>query len=317
MATVTHEDVIAPPTCPVCSSEGTVVFRRDLEDFEYRIDAANHEMWRCPHCASEFVHPLPPEHELVQFYPPEYHCYNEDHGLLARILVDIRARVRGKYYRSLAPNANAALFDIGTGDCRHFDELRRFCDMKFSGIEIQPEMVQRARARGYDLLEGTLETADISAHEGQYDIVSMNHVLEHVLNPGEVLRRCFRLLVPGGVVVGQLPTVDCWERQVFGRYWGGYHFPRHLQLFSRESLRFLLASSGFKNVEVTSALHIQGAISLQNLLVGRGARLRLHYGRSRWFSTFMLAVMPFEVLAAVCRRSGIVDFQARKPAETR
>lgn len=235
---IVSQHVLESVVCPVCTGECPDGYRTDVEDFEYRVDSsAGYRVGHCPECESEFVSPRPSEAELVEFYPDNYHCYNEDHGRLARVLVNLRARVRGRQYRSMAPGADAALFDVGTGDCRHFDELRQFCDLTFAGIEIQPEMAQRARAKGYDVLEGTLETADISEHEGRYDIVSMNHVLEHVLDPEEVLRRCFRLLKPGGVLIGQLPTVDCWERRIFGRFWGGYHFPRHLQLFSREGLR--------------------------------------------------------------------------------
>lgn len=305
---------LATAVCPVCENQDTTVPHPDVEDFEYGVGAAGaYEMRRCAGCASEFVYPRPTDQELVAFYPTDYHCYNEDHGWLAQRLVDRRAKARGELYRRLAPGPNPALFDVGTGDCRHFDELKRFVDMEFSGIEISPDMAAKARERGYDVLDGTLEAADISEHVGRYDIVSMNHVLEHVVDPDEVLRRCFRLLKPGGVLLGQLPTASCWGRKIFGRYWGGYHFPRHLQLFSRSGLRQLIGDAGFRDAQVTSALHIQSAISVQNMLVGRGSNVTLNFGRSRWFGLFMLAVAPFEIVAKVMERSGIVDFQAQKP----
>jgi SAM-dependent methyltransferase len=70
-----------------------------------------------------------------------------------------------------------------------------------------------------------LETMPLDGHESRYDIVSMNHVLEHVIDPGLVLERALRLLRPGGWLVGQLPARTSWEARLFGRYWGGYHFP--------------------------------------------------------------------------------------------
>ena len=89
---------------------------------------------------------------------------------------------------------------------RRFDELGRI-GFSFAGVEINPQMAARARERGYDVESGTLEAMDIERHVGRYDVVSMNHVLEHVEDPGEVLRRSFRLLKPGGWLIGQIPTV--------------------------------------------------------------------------------------------------------------
>ena len=125
---------------------------------------------------------------------------------------------------------------MGTGDCRHFDELRRFLDLECAGIEIQPDIAAKGRARGYDVLEGTLESTDLSDHLGRYDVVSMNHVLEHVVSPRTMLERARDLLRPGGYLIGQLPTVSSWENKIFGRNWGGYHYPRHLQIPSKKGL---------------------------------------------------------------------------------
>src|SRR6185369_5691375 len=109
-------------------------------------------------------------------------------------------------------------------------------DLTFAGVEINPEMAERARAHGYDVETGTLERMDLTRHTGRYDIVSMNHVLEHVNDPREVVRRTHSLLKPGGWVVGQLPTKSSWEYRAFRGRWAGYHYPRHLQIFTREAL---------------------------------------------------------------------------------
>jgi 2-polyprenyl-6-hydroxyphenyl methylase/3-demethylubiquinone-9 3-methyltransferase len=78
----------------------------------------------------------------------------------------------------------------------------------------------------------------------------MNHVVEHVLDPREVVRRTFAMLAPGGHVIGQLPTRTSWERRAFGPAWAGYHFPRHLQIFSRPALTRLLEEAGFVDVRI-------------------------------------------------------------------
>jgi SAM-dependent methyltransferase len=268
----------------------------------------------CAQCGSEYLDPRPSAAMLPGFYPPDYHAYNEDHGTVAGALVSMRARVRGRQYRGLCGGSAGRLFDVGTGDCRHFEDLRRYGDFECSGVEINPDMAARARELGYDVATGTLEEFDCAGRAGAFDLVSMNHVLEHVVEPAVVLRKAWELLRPGGSILGQLPRSDSWEHVLFGREWAGYHYPRHLQAFTQDALADALRRAGFKRVRVASAPHLQSAISVQNLLVSRGYRGRLRHGKCRFYSLLLLGVVPFEFVALAARRSGIMNFQAVKPA---
>ena len=302
------------PRCPICGSDKTWQYRSDVVDLEYFVEPPRHfVVERCAHCDSEFLDPRPTEAELPPFYPADYHAYNENHGTVARLLVQVRARSRARFYGKLIGPRPGRLFDVGTGDCRHFDELRRFLDLECSGIEIQPDIAARGRERGYDVLEGTLETADLTGHLGRYDVVSMNHVLEHVVAPRTMLDRSFELLRPGGYVIGQLPTVSSWEHGIFGHNWGGYHYPRHLQIPSRPGLAGLLSEVGLVDVTIRSAPHIQTTISLQNTLVRRGWHPRMHNGKTPVYSGLLVAALPFESVAWAFDEGGIIDFRGRRP----
>lgn len=309
----------AASACPVCGHNQSSVAHPDPRDYEYGVRAESQFQYlRCESCASEFLYPRPAATALTAFYPREYHAYNEDdHGAVAALLVAARERVRGRRYRGLLERGHGRLFDVGTGDCRHFASLERYCRLECAGVEINPELAARARARGYAVATGTLEEFDTSSCAGTFDLVSMNHVLEHVVEPRLVLAKALELLKPGGHLLGQLPAVDSWERRLFGRVWGGYHFPRHLQAFSRQALRAALERSGFQQVAVTSAPHLQTAISVQNWLVDRGWVTRMRYGKCRLYSGLLLAVSPFELAAYLAGRSGIVNFSALKPARSR
>jgi SAM-dependent methyltransferase len=304
----------AMPRCPICGSDQTWQYRDDVVDLEYFVQPPRpFAVEKCSRCDSEFLSPRPTEAELPPFYPDDYHAYNENHGTVARLLVQIRARSRARFYGRLIGSGRGRLFDVGTGDCRHFDELRRFLDLECAGIEIQPEVAAKGRARGYDVLEGTLETADLGPHLGKYDVVSMNHVLEHVVEPRTMLERSFDLLRPGGSVIGQLPTVTSWEHNIFGHNWGGYHYPRHLQIPSRQGLAGLLGEIGLEDVTIRSAPHIQTTISLQNSLVRRGWRPTMHNGKTPLYSGLLMAALPYESVAWAFDEGGIIDFRGRKP----
>ena len=300
--------------CPVCGSANTAFWRNDIEDFEYGVKPDIHyALHHCASCDSGFLWPRPEGEVIGSFYPDDYHAYHPDHGAVASLLVALRSKGRADYYNRLAPNGGR-LFDVGAGDCRHFDALKPHSRLTFSGVDLKPEMVDKARARGYDVALGMLETMDIGPHVGQYDIVSMNHVIEHVLDPDVLLKRSLDLLKPGGYVVGQLPTSSCWELQIFGRYWGGHHYPRHLQAISRAGLAGALTRAGFIDVKVMSVPHIQTALSLQNWLIGHGWKPRMKFGKTPIYSLLILAALPFEAVAYLAGRCGIVNFQARRPA---
>ena len=143
----------------------------------------------------------------------------------------------------------------------------------------------------------------------------MNHVVEHVLEPQVMIQRAFDLLRPGGVAIGQLPARDCFEERLAGWFWGGYHFPRHLQAITYAGMRRLLEGCGFAQVRVHAAPHVQSALSLQNRLIAAGWRPRMRFGKAPIYSGLILLVLPFETIAWLLGKGGIMDFFARKPME--
>lgn len=72
------------------------------------------------------------------------------------------------------------------------------------GVEISEQIVgfcrdfaqRRQVERRVTFRVGTGE--QIPAADREFDLVTMNDVLEHVVSPGDVLRECFRVLEPGG-----------------------------------------------------------------------------------------------------------------------
>ena len=307
------------PSCVVCGAESTDVVHFQPADYEYYVvPKRQFKVFQCHGCGSRFIHPRPTVAELVSFYPDDYHAYHEDHGGFAAALVAMRDRTRARQYQHLASSRPIRLFDVGTGDCRHFQALLRHAEFEFAGVEIKPEMVQAARDRGFDVHEGTLEDMDLSGHQERYDLVTMYQLVEHVLDPGSLFAKAAVLLKPGGWALGQLPCMDSLERRLFGRHWAGYHFPRHLQMLTKRGLRTLLTRAGFTEVAVTTALHLQAGLSAQNLLVGGlGYRPRLRHGKTPIYTLLLLAVAPFCAAEYVCRQGGMMNFLARKPASGR
>lgn len=76
----------------------------------------------------------------------------------------------------------------------------------------------------------------------------MNHVIEHVEKPQEVLKSAYELLRPGGRLWLGLPNPQAPGIRLFGASWKGFHPPFHLVIPSQRVLRDWLTDCGFKNV---------------------------------------------------------------------
>ena len=138
-------------------------------------------------------------------------------------------------------------------------------------------------------------------------------MIEHVTDPADTVRKAFKLVADDGVFTGRTPKVASTGHRYFGGYWSGYHFPRHLTLFSRESLELLLRESGFREIEIVEELNLFPALSLQNFLVGKlKIPLTLEGGHSRLWTFLVFFTAPLSCFDYLFSRSDCMIFTAKK-----
>jgi SAM-dependent methyltransferase len=302
------------PECAFCSSTSLVSSDSPL-DYEYGVQPPRKFLFfECNHCQGRTILPRPSIEELHSFYPKDYHAYQLEGGFLLDFLLKRRNRLRAKHIQRLVGKQKISLFDVGPGVCRHFTEFAKYGDFEFAGVELNSDMVRQAKNSGYEIEQGTLEELDISSYKGKYDVVTMYNLLEHVLDPQLLLQKSFDLLKPGGYILGQLPSTDCIDLKFFGRFWSGYHFPRHLQLTDRKGLINFFKSSGFDNVSIKRCFHVGSGLSLQNVLVDKGWLTRLGYGRTSLYWHLIAVMAPLIIYEYALDRSAFVNFYAQKPA---
>ena len=80
---------------------------------------------------------------------------------------------------------------------------------------------------------------------GRYDVISMNHYLEHTLDPYAEIEAAARVLTPGGHLLIEVPDPEWPLARVLGRYWLGWSQPQHLHMFPIENLKTALTQRGF------------------------------------------------------------------------
>jgi SAM-dependent methyltransferase len=103
-------------------------------------------------------------------------------------------------------------------------------------------IVDRARDVGIPVLE----EEELSEQNGQFDVVTMLEVIEHVLHPLEILQQARRLLKPNGILY--LTTGNAWPHRRRLTAWR-YVLPEiHISFFEPRTLEIALSRAGFRPV---------------------------------------------------------------------
>lgn len=101
-----------------------------------------------------------------------------------------------------------------------------------------------AKSRGINVLNSSFEKADLKSN--YFDLVVLNHTLEHFENPRVILSKVNKVLKRGGLVFIDVPNFGSLSSKLMGRAWP-YILPNeHFCHFSPKSLAFLIGKTGFK-----------------------------------------------------------------------
>ncbi len=169
-----------------------------------------------------------------------------DHSKRARFL-EYEALIRA---HSIWPGR---VLDVG---CNAGELLRLFREKgwQIAGVETSDRAAHHARqVLGAQIWCGPAETCP---PDGEcFDLITMTHVLEHIVAPRPLLQRLRSLLRPAGWLLVEVPNANDWLL----RCWRGTYRPLcpgdHVSFFDEGSLRGLLEAAGFEVLAVRSPTH--------------------------------------------------------------
>ena len=139
------------------------------------------------------------------------------------------------------------LLDVGCGSGDWLEKMQQL-GWNVEGLDVDKAAVQVARMKGLKVYCESLE--NLSLPNSVYDVATMNHVIEHVPNPLQLLAECLRILKKNGRLIITTPNTRSFARRVFGDSWRGLEPPRHLFLFTPEALGNALTKVGFSQCSV-------------------------------------------------------------------
>jgi SAM-dependent methyltransferase len=306
---------LTPAECCLClvDDAGPVAVG---EDFEYRTSADTFLAVRCRRCGLVYLNPRPALAELPRIYPPSYHAFDfsaESFGLVYRVRRRLEARRLLAWCRGLKNDAR--LIDIGCGDGFHLGLLREFgpTGWRIEGVDTDAAAARAAARTGALIHCGALE--DLALPRAAYDFAFLIQTIEHVADPPGLLSAVRDLLRPGGRVGVVTDNTASPDFTLFkGRHWGGYHFPRHWNLFDPPTLRLLARRAGLEVESLTTMVSpVNWVYSLHNLLVDYGAP-RVLVDRFNLRSPLSLAAFTaLDTLLSAAGRGALLRAVLRRP----
>lgn len=288
--------------CPLCGSEQAGVLFRGLDrlhgtpgEFTYRRCGSCATVFQDPRVIEDDLHLCYPAEYLTHV---PVHTPGSDSALRGRPLRSLRDRLRrsivdavrgqqtpglygivgrwlaaSRYLREKAfhdyvPDAllpfnseNGRALEIGCGSGKLLLGLSRV-GWRAEGVEVDPVAAQLAReVSGQRVWDGDFRRASLEA--GSYDLIVLNHVLEHLEDPISALQRGRELLAPGGRVVLLYPNPSSLGARIYRADWLAWDVPRHLVLPAGKQLWRHAYRAGLLPVKLqSSASGAEGVLAL-------------------------------------------------------
>lgn len=243
-------------TCSICGNE-------DQERYQIRYKRP-FEILKCLNCDLVFVNQRLTR-PIVNEYPIEHFLTNEN------ILVD-KAKRNFQYLVKLVNKFSSGkgkekiILDMGCG-LGYFLRIAQCHHWLPYGLEINQRAAVYARKHyRLDVKVGNIEEKT-EFHAESFDVITMFGVIEHLVNPSEAIKECYRLLKRDGILSLQTPTEDGLFRK-FGNILYKISFEkiefhvRHLYspgghnlCFSRNSIRLLLEQNNFQIMKIVGSTY--------------------------------------------------------------
>jgi SAM-dependent methyltransferase len=288
-----------PTACPIC---GEPLIATGVAAYDRLVTGEGlFTVLECPFCRLGMTDPQLGQDDLARFYADSYYEDFYEHsggravgGLLYRLRAVYRRRSGARRNRrppfDLPGVPPGCVLDVGCGAGELLADFGRRGWTTY-GVDPSGAAVAAAARRGATVHEGTL--GDRPWPDLSFDLITMAHSLEHIVDPVEAVRQAVERLAVGGLLAIEVPNWACWQRDVFRGRWFPLDLPRHQQHFSPRALDRLGAEVGMRVRKAgTSSTAISTAYSIHFAIAGHwepGPLLWLSYALS-------LPLLPFVYL---------------------
>ncbi len=222
--------------CPLCSERRQTVFH------QWPSFTVN----KCFACGFRFIDTSAPE------YPQDAQYVYDEPGDFAinPQQPHIQRRVRD-ILRFKQPPGRA--LDVGCGKGEVSVALVQV-GFDCTGLDMKERLINYLQRHQPTVRWMRADTDELERMGEQFDVISLYHVLEHLSKPVECLANIKRLLLPGGLVVIEVPNVNGWEAKLKGPNWH-YYKVDHVNYFRPSDLKHVAEVCGLRVLAVRGYQH--------------------------------------------------------------
>ncbi len=229
--------------CNICEIDDAAVLIREHSN-----------LVKCKSCGLVYFNPRPTKEALIQYYNSEL-----GYASCLRETKEPKSFPSDYFNRSLGTAAKLtgkkeSLLDVGSGygNFTLYAKSQGWKDLH--GVELSVEAADFVRKKGISISTGTLRDANYP--DEKFNLVNMDHVLEHVPDPSADLAEVARILKKGGITHVCVPNISSFSFFIQRKRWVFKSFPNHLYYFSPSSLAKILSKVGLKVIDLkTTPMH--------------------------------------------------------------
>lgn len=202
------------------------------------------------------VNPLPSQQDLHNFYNQYWQTPNRPHTSSYTRAELMYLESKFNVLLSLVPIKNYEALDIGCGEGHLLKKLTQD-KIKATGIDFNDFGISKfnpsvlSKFKKGDIMQLIHQ---LILKGKKFDVVFLNHVIEHVLDPRKLLQSIYQIINENGYLVASVPN-DMSQLQISlkqKKFYKKNYFvrlPDHLHYFTAVSLKSLLDKSQFEFVD--------------------------------------------------------------------
>lgn len=270
-----------------------------------------YSIFECTSCNFMTVHPLPDTKTLEKYYFHDYWMPSKSSELMEKLFA---LRMRGvlKYFNKKLGQGSLIL-DWGSGNGDLVKLLNR---NGFNAIGIDKYCKNED---GKKIFACEIDELDLTPES--LDGITCFHVLEHLHDPVEEVRKTLPYLKKDGILMIELPNIASWGFSVFKKRWQPLQIPTHLNHFSVKSILGMIDKIG--GIEVDKIFYFSSRSSTAALVLSCFPRFApkfvrvLNEGRYPFMKKviylgWQLFFSPIALLEALSHRGGIMRIVIKK-----
>lgn len=212
---------------------------------------------RCRNCSLVYINPQPTEEELVKFYPTDYSPYSLEYQTfhysyplnflrkIRRMIWPMKPAALNTMPSFIDQDQPKKVLDFGCGGGRFLKLLeKQHPDWDLYGFDIATNRQIEQLTDRIKIYRGQMQVLLDDLTLQSLDIIYLNNSLEHLNDPDQTLRLLIPFLKHGGELFVEVPNIDSIKFKIFGKHFSSLDIPRHLYMFSPQTLRALLQKNG-------------------------------------------------------------------------